>query len=116
MDTNMVNADTLERVLLDQIGRHATEEVFALLDADEQVSWGSRVTVRIDNTYSDGHESTREVELPRPAGDLEAWWESVVWKETGDGHGVDRIGSCYTATIVESDDPALVGESYEWVS
>ena len=110
-----INADRLEQVLLEQIGKHATEEVFALLDTTE-VANEQRVTVKIENSYSDGHESTRVVELPAPGDDLDAWWENVVWEETGDGHGVGGLGSCYTATIVTANDASLVGKSYEWTS
>lgn len=76
----------------------------------------ARVTVKIENVYEDGHESTREVLLAPPGDDLDAWWDEVVWPETGDGHGADEdLGSCYTATILAADDPALVGQSFEWV-
>ena len=47
---------------------------------------------------------------------LDDWWEEVVFPETGDGHGIDFDGgSCYTATILQSDVPGLAGETYEWV-
>lgn len=73
------------------------------------------VTVRIDNAYSDGYESSSLHELEVPAGaELEEWWEEVVWPLTGDGHGAGvKLGTCYTATIVAGD-PELVGESQEW--
>jgi len=73
-------------------------------------------TVRIQNTYSDGHSSERTVELVDPdvdLGSLDDWFEDVVFPETGDGHhGAD--GSCYTATIVTTPDVELVGKTYEW--
>ena len=73
------------------------------------------VTVRIENTYSDGHESMREAMLPAPNGALDEWWQEVAFPETGDGHGIEgRLGSCYTATIIKADNPALVGLSEEW--
>ena len=79
------------------------------------------VTVKIENTYEDGHESTHEVlvegpELPltRP---LDEWWEEVVFPHTGDGHAVerDRFGYCYTATVIATESEGLLGRSYEWV-
>jgi len=76
------------------------------------------VTVRIHNAYSDGHESTHEVEVAVPAGPLEEWWEDEVWPETGDGHGADNedLGTCYTATIILAEDLRLLGANHEWVS
>lgn len=88
------------------------------------------VTVRIDNEYSDGHKSSREVVAAAPriaASDwqdgswsvaLEDWFNDEVYDETGDGHGDGshgKLGSCYTATIIAADDPRLVGEEYEWI-
>jgi hypothetical protein len=74
------------------------------------------ITVKIENTYSDGHQSTSEVLLHPPTADLDEWFQDVVWPHTGDGHGVDSdLGSCYTATIIATDDPALLGKSYEWI-
>jgi len=78
------------------------------------------VVVKIENDYSDGHHSEREVEVPAPEtqdgrGDLREWWADIVYQHTGDGHGIDFDGgSCYTATIVAGP-PALLGETYEWV-
>lgn len=73
------------------------------------------VKVKIENVYSDGHESESEVVVAAPDGDLDEWWNEVVHEHTGDGHGIDPdIGSCLTATIIEADDPALVGQSTEW--
>lgn len=72
-------------------------------------------TVKIENAYSDGHESEREVKLATPTGDLEEWWQTTVYNETGDGHGADNdLGSCYVATVIASDDPTLIGQSQEW--
>lgn len=73
------------------------------------------VRVRIENAYEDGHESSREVELEPPEGDIEAWWEDVVFPETGDGHAIGNdMGSFYTATVIAADDPQLVGLVNEW--
>jgi hypothetical protein len=73
------------------------------------------VTVRIENSYSDGHESKSEVLLPPPEGDLTQWFEDVVYPHTGDGHGIGKdLGSCHVATIIAADDAALLGENCEW--
>lgn len=75
----------------------------------------STVTVQIENTYSDGHRSTHTAKVPAPTGTVIQWWEEVVYSETGDGHGAGAdLGSCYTATVIAADDPALVGQTYEW--
>lgn len=81
----------------------------------------SLVTVKIENAYSDGHESEREVEIEGPAefyaNDLEEWFMEVVYEHTGDGHGDGshgKLGSCYVATILKADDLALVGKNFEW--
>jgi hypothetical protein len=75
------------------------------------------VTVLLENTYSDGHHSERTVELEAPTGDLDEWWEDIVFPETGDGHGIDAdCGSCYTATVLAAPaHPELVGLSEEWI-
>jgi len=79
----------------------------------------SRVTVRIENWYEDGHESKYEVLVDPPAAldedGLDAWWNDVVFKHTGDGHGINGMHSVYTATVLACDDPELLGESTEWV-
>lgn len=87
--------------------------------------------IRIENSYTDGHESESVVEIfEEPSLDmLDAdydgpedwdgadWWQGVVYEYTGDGHGaaVPGLGSCYIATIVEADNAALVGKSNEWL-
>ena len=71
------------------------------------------VTVKIGNYYEDGHESTHEVVLDDPVGDIEQWFEEVVWEYTGDGHGVN-MNSGYTAEIVQADNPNLIGQNFEW--
>lgn len=74
------------------------------------------VVVRIENAYSDGHQSDREVPVDAPSGELEAWFEEKVFPLTGDGHGIGNdLGSCYVATIVRADDASLVGATHEWM-
>lgn len=85
--------------------------------------------IKVENAYSDGHESVIEYEVPtvdvdaallgREAGDAshpggtdELW--DLLWTYTGDGHGEDSdLGWSYEVTIIEADDPALVGLSRE---
>jgi hypothetical protein len=78
----------------------------------------STVTVRIENTYEDGHESVVEVEVETPADptDLEDWWDDTVFEHTGDGHGADnpKLGAWYEAKITRADDEKLVGMSMDW--
>jgi hypothetical protein len=75
------------------------------------------VTVRIENVYSCGRVSSSEEQVSAPTGDLDRWWENVIYPLTGDGHpcgsGEDAV---YEATIVKSPDdrPELVGQSHEW--
>ncbi|GAP61340.1 hypothetical protein AHiyo1_50330 [Arthrobacter sp. Hiyo1] len=89
----------------------------AQLDHVDQLL-GPFARVWIENTYSDGHESTTEVWLTPPAGDsaqkLEDWWQDEVFEHTGDGHGADSsLGSLLTATVLSG--PAhLVGQTFEW--
>lgn len=79
------------------------------------------VTIRIENTYEDGHESetTVEVEDPEEPDDadyMEEWWDTEVFEHTGDGHGEKhpKLGALYTATIINADDKKFVGLSREW--
>jgi hypothetical protein len=79
------------------------------------------VTIKIENDYSDGHHSERLVDIEEPDlndGCLDDWFMDVVYEYTGDGHGdgsFGKLGSCYTATIVVSDNPDLVGKDFEWI-
>ncbi len=75
--------------------------------------------IHVENTYSDGHESERDVEvraeLLQCAIGEEEFWEEVLWQETGDGHGISRdVESYYAVTILESASPELVGQKREW--
>lgn len=76
------------------------------------------VKVRIENSYVDGYQDSREVELPDPASsskkDMQAWWHEVVSPETGtEGHDPE-IEGINEVTIIEAADPALVGLAYSW--
>lgn len=82
----------------------------------------NEVTIKIENAYSDGHESETEVKIEGPsedyAGDLDEWFNEMVFEYTGDGHGDGRsgkLGSCYVATIIEAEDPNLIGQNFEWI-
>ena len=79
----------------------------------EWVEGGDVVTVKIENVYSDGHQSSREVQAPGPVGVLGDWWEEVIWPLTGDGSGED-LDANYTATIIACAHPGLLGKTYEW--
>jgi len=85
---------------------------------DDWVASG-QVTVKIENAYEDGHEST-SIETVRGLLDgetLDEWWQEIVWPLTGDGHGIDEdLGTCHIATITAAEHPALIGKSYEWTS
>ncbi len=75
------------------------------------------LTIKVENAYSDGHESERvETVQVEPFEDLEELWEQLE-EFTGDGHGIDNdLGYCYTVTVLESvERPDLVGLSNEWV-
>lgn len=78
----------------------------------------STVTVRIENAYTDGHESEVDVELeaPEDPAELGEWWDDVVFPHTGDGHGAEKpgLGSYHIARIDRADDESLVGQSMEW--
>lgn len=78
--------------------------------------------LKIENNYSDGHESTKEVEVAQPNEITDDWWEDVVYDHTGDGHYVEvyeatgeRLGSCYTATVVQASNVTFLGLTHEWV-
>jgi len=86
------------------------------------------ITVRIENSYTDGHESTEDVEIlssPDNLSDeaIERWFEDYVFHHTGDGHYTEvydatgeRLGSCYIATVLRAPSvPGLEGRKYEWL-
>jgi len=78
-----------------------------------------RVTVRIEDAYSDGHTATHThvVDAPEQGVELAYWWDNVVWEYTGDGHGKDKdLGYYGEGTIIESDVPGIVGEMWAWDS
>ena len=77
--------------------------------------------IRVENTYSDGYESTNEYLIDDATvkvnceEDLEDFLHDLLYSYTGDGHGIDSdLGSYYTVTILESDRPELVGYTREW--
>jgi hypothetical protein len=77
----------------------------------------SVVTVKIENVYDDGHESTIEVELPEPTlATIDDWWNDVVLPHTGDGYGAEhpKLGFWYEATITTAEDTSLCGLTMEW--
>lgn len=72
------------------------------------------VTVRVESSYSDGHSSCVWVAVDAPGANPEDWWEDIVFGHTGDGHGVAKVGYCYTATMVAAADVTMVGVEREW--
>jgi hypothetical protein len=76
------------------------------------------VTVKIENTYADGHESQTEARIPGPAPSesLEDWFEEKVYPYYGIApRGVTGRRSRYTATIVATDTAAHLGCWHEWI-
>lgn len=78
------------------------------------------VLVEIENSYTDGHESTSQHRLAAPTDapgseELDEWWEDKVFPLTGDGHGANnpRLDALHTATIIEGP-ASLLEESYDW--
>lgn len=80
--------------------------------------------IKVENSYSDGHESTIEytvpdMDLPQRDSytDSEVWIEDVwdhLYRYTGDGHGKDSsLGWFYGIDILEAADPELVGLHWE---
>lgn len=75
------------------------------------------LTIKVENAYSDGHESEQvEAVQVEPFDDLEELWEQL-HDYTGDGHGIGNdLGYCHAVTVVDFPDrPDLVGLSNEWV-
>lgn len=75
------------------------------------------LTIKVENTYSDGHESeqTHAVELEQFRGEEDLWEQ--LFDYTGDGHGADRpdLDSLYTVTVLACPEHSeLVGLSNEW--
>jgi len=83
------------------------------------------VTVKIQNYYSDGHESTHEAEVVFNNAvysvfsddDIDEWFQDVVFEHIGDGHGIGNdLGSCLVATVIKAETlPELVGKNNEWI-
>lgn len=71
--------------------------------------------IKVENTYSDGYESTsfHDVEeATLPLDDEDALWDEL-WTYTGDGHG-PNLDAIYEVTILEAANPGLVGLSREF--
>jgi hypothetical protein len=93
--------------------------VFAGTDASrvgEEPSVAVHLKIKVENTYSDGHESEQVEKVQvEPFEDLEHLWEQLR-EYTGDGHGIGRdVDALYTVTVLEAPErPELVGLSNEW--
>uniref|UniRef100_A0A5Q5BTD5 Uncharacterized protein n=2 Tax=unclassified Mycobacterium TaxID=2642494 RepID=A0A5Q5BTD5_MYCSS len=74
------------------------------------------LTIKVENAYSDGHESeqTHTVTMERFRGEEDLWEQ--LFEYTGDGHGDGRdLGSLHTVTVLGCPEyPELVGLSNEW--
>jgi hypothetical protein len=73
--------------------------------------------IRVENSYSDGHESMQELEIPEYTGDPDddELFADHVRPYTGDGHGIgNRLYSMHEVTVLESSNPALVGRVEEY--
>jgi hypothetical protein len=73
--------------------------------------------IRIENTYSDGHEPVLVEDIPEFDGDLadEEELNDHLWPYAGDGHGDGRdLDAIHTVTVLASIRPELVGRSVEW--
>lgn len=96
--------------------------------------------IKIEDGYEDGYEASRVIEVlgsePDPD-DLDKerertnsqgetcvwnWWDAEVYPHTGDGHGLPEnhggtrtMSACSEATIIEANNPALVGMCNEWL-
>lgn len=77
------------------------------------------VLIQIENSYSDGHRSTRQERIAPPEkfeeGALEAWWDDEVFDLTGDGHGEMNpdLDALYTATVLAGP-IEMLGKTYTW--
>lgn len=84
------------------------------------------VTVRVDNYYTCGRHTRRDVVLPAPVQvppadeegviELGSWWDEVVNDETGDGHpcGSSEHAMYDVAIVAAPGRPELVGQTYSW--
>jgi hypothetical protein len=80
--------------------------------------------IKIENAYSDGHESTSIEEVAEfvydphdpEYEDREDALRGYLRQFTGDGHGIGRpkLGSYHEIVILDADDPALLGRSFDW--
>lgn len=75
--------------------------------------------IRVENWYTDGHESVLFYEVDDDAvasldSDDEEALRDFFFDYTGDGHGIGNdLGNCSDVTILEARDPALVGLKFE---
>jgi hypothetical protein len=77
--------------------------------------------IKVENAYSDGHESTIEYVIDDAVVDNAIddedmdFFDELLYTYTGDGHGIDKDLDCYcTVTVTESIWPELVGYIREW--
>jgi hypothetical protein len=72
--------------------------------------------IKVESAYEDGYESTRIIDVDDPGLEAGEELEEYLSDWNGDGHGEEnpRLGYCYTITILEADNPALVRHEMEW--
>lgn len=70
--------------------------------------------IRVENSYEDGHESTRVEEIPDPLytdADPEEGLRDFLWEFSGDGHGLGNdLGLWCEITILEAENESLIGQ------
>lgn len=75
--------------------------------------------VKHEGEYTNGHSYQRIIEYdfedPPTNADWYGWWDELLFDDTGDGVTEKGVGSYYVATILESDDPELIGQMWEWM-
>lgn len=76
--------------------------------------------IKVENSYSDGHESTVEYEVPDAdvAGLSDEELDLFLFDYTGDGHGAanPKLGTYHVVTILDSPVPSLVGYTVDYDS
>lgn len=89
------------------------------LDVTQHASISMRI--RVENTYSDGHQSTLEYDINGGSvayallDGIDTIWD-LLWEYTGDGHDTNGdLGYCHEITIIACDWQPLVGQREEWL-
>lgn len=78
--------------------------------------------IKVENAYSDGHESTLEYDVDDAKvqeyvthpdfEDVDEALEELLFEFTGDGHGIDSdLGSYYEVTVLDGE---FAGKTFDW--